>query len=188
MAARKTKTVVEEPIIQEDSTVEENATVEATPAKKKAEKVKHDPDELIACRSVTFGELLLVGPKTGMQYSWSNEGDIREVEYQDLISLKAIRSSFIFKPYFVIEDEDIVNEWSRDLSDLYNRIGQIDIRDMFNLPQRQFVTQLKALPAAQKEAVQNTAYSMLQDGTLYDIRKIKAIDEILGTELISMIG
>jgi hypothetical protein len=31
------------------------------------------------------------------------------------------------------------------------------------------------------------AYAMIQDGTLYDLRIIKAIDEILGTELKMMI-
>jgi hypothetical protein len=38
-----------------------------------------------------------------------------------------------------------------------------------------------------KSTVQNMAYSMIQDGTLYDLRTIKAIDEILGTELKMMI-
>ena len=35
--------------------------------------------------------------------------------------------------------------------------------------------------------VQNMAYAMIQDRTLYDLRKIEAIDEILNTELKTMI-
>jgi hypothetical protein len=58
---------------------------------------------------------------------------------------------------------------------------------MFKLPQRQFVAQLKKLPEAMKPTVQNMAYAMIQDGTLYDLRTIKAIDDILGTELKMMI-
>jgi hypothetical protein len=38
-----------------------------------------------------------------------------------------------------------------------------------------------------KPTVQNMAYAMIQDNTLYDLRVIKAIDEILGTELKMMI-
>jgi hypothetical protein len=58
---------------------------------------------------------------------------------------------------------------------------------MFKLPLRQFVSQLKKLPDGMKTTVQNMAYSSIQDGTLYDLRIIKAIDENLGTELMMMI-
>lgn len=154
---------------------------------KKVNKPKHDPSELILCRSVRFGELILIGPKTRMPYTWANEGDVREVEYQDLMSWRALRSKYLFEPMIIIEDEDIVEEWKADLGKLYDEVKTIDIKEMFRLPHRQFVAQLKRLPAGMKATVQNMAYAMIQDGTLYDLRTIKAIDEILGTELKMMI-
>ena len=63
----------------------------------------------------------------------------------------------------------------------------VDLKALFKLPHRQFVAQLKKLPDGMKSSVQNMAYSMIQDGTLYDLRTIKSIDEILGTELKMMI-
>lgn len=174
---------------QVEETVENEIVEEVVkPAPKKVNKPKHDPNELILCRSVRFGELRLIGPKTRMPYSWANEGDVREVEYQDLVSWRALHSPYLFKPMIIIEDEDICEEWKADLGALYEDIQQIDIKGMFRLPQRQFVSQLKKLPEGMKSTVQNMAYSMIQDGTLYDLRIIKAIDEILGTELIMMIG
>jgi hypothetical protein len=155
---------------------------------KKVNKPKHDPSELIVCRSVVFGELILIGPKTHMRYSWANEGDLREVEYQDLVSWRALRSRYLFEPMIIIEDEDIVEEWKADIGELYAELQDIDIKAMFKLPYRQFVTQLKKLPAGLKTTVQNMAYSMIQDRTLYDLRIIDAIDEILGTELKMMIN
>ena len=174
------KTVETEEIIE---------TVEVVkPAPKKVNKPKHDPSELILCRSVRFGELRLIGPKTHMPYSWANEGDVREVEYQDLVSWRALHSRYLFEPMIIIEDEDIVEEWKTDLGDLYEELQSIDIKAMFKLPHRNFVAQLKKLPVGMKTTVQNMAYSMIQDGTLYDLRTIKAIDETLGTELIMMIN
>lgn len=155
---------------------------------KKVNKPKHDPSELILCRSVRFGELILIGPKTRMPYSWANEGDVREVEYQDLMSWRALRSRYLFDPMIIIEDEDLVEEWKADLGKIYEDVQAVDLKEMFKLPHRQFVAQLKKLPASMKSTVQNMAYAMIQDGTLYDLRTIKAIDEILGTELIMMIG
>lgn len=172
--------------------IEEN--VESVTADETAERVsikvnkpKHDPNELILCRSVRFGELRLIGPKTRMPYSWANEGDIREVEYQDLVSWRALHSRYLFDPMIIIEDEDICEEWKDDLGDLYEQTRQIDLKEMFKLPHRNFVAQLKKLPNSMKSTVQNMAYAMIQDGTLYDLRTIKAIDEILGTELKMMI-
>ena len=183
---RAKKTVETEEIIENEI---ENEVVEAVkPAPKKVNKPKHDSNELIPCRSVRFGELRLIGPKTHMPYSWANEGDIRDVEYQDLVSWKALRSPYLFEPMIIIEDEDICEEWKDDLGELYANLQQVDLKEMFRLPHRQFVAQLKRLPDGMKSTVQNMAYAMIQDGTLYDLRTIRSIDEILGTELIMMIG
>ena len=182
MANAKNSTVETEEIIETEE------VVEVKPTPKKANKVKHDPNEYIPCRSVRFGELILIGPKTHTPYRWSNEGDIAEVEFQDLMSWKALRHKYLFEPMIIIEDESIVDEWGADLGKLYAEIQDIDVRALFKLPQRQFVAQLKKLPVGMKSTVQNMAYSMIQDGTLYDLRIIKAIDEILGTELIMMIN
>jgi hypothetical protein len=103
MANAKKSAQVEEEIVE---TVEETVK----PAAKKVNKPKHDPNELVVCRSVRFGELRLIGPKTHMPYSWANEGDFREVEYQDLVSWRALHSRYLFDPMIIIKDEDIVKE------------------------------------------------------------------------------
>ena len=154
---------------------------------KKVNKPKHDPSELIVCRSVVFGELILIGPKTHMRYSWANEGDLREVEYQDLVSWRALHSKYLFEPFIIIEDEDICEEWKTELKPLYDKLQSVSLKELFEMPQRQFVAQLKKLPETMKASVQNMAYAMIQDSSLYDLRKINAIDEILGTELKLMI-
>lgn len=174
--------------VETEEIIETEAVEEVKPAPKKVNKPKHDPSELILCRSVRFGELRLIGPKTRMPYSWANEGDVREVEYQDLVSWRALHSRYLFEPMIIIEDEDIVEEWKADLGKLYAELQDVDVKELFKLPHRQFVAQLKKLPAGMKTTVQNMAYSMIQDRTLYDLRTIDAIDEILGTELKMMIN
>ena len=183
MANTKKSAVETDEIMEQESVTEVVA-----PAPKKVNKPKHDPSELIPCRSVRFGELRLIGPKTRMPYSWANEGDFRDVEYQDLVSWKALGSRYLFEPMIIIEDEDLREEWKSDFGELYDSLQQVDIKEMFKLPHRNFVAQLKKLPDGMKSTVQNMAYSMIQNGTLYDLRTIKAIDETLGTELIMMIG
>lgn len=178
--ANTKKTNIEDEVVE---VVEEPKTAPT----KKVNKPKHDPSELIVCRSVVFGELILIGPKTHMRYSWANEGDLREVEYQDLVSWRALHSKYLFEPFIIIEDEDICEEWKTELKPLYDKLQSVSLKELFEMPQRQFVAQLKKLPETMKASVQNMAYAMIQDNSLYDLRKINAIDEILGTELKLMI-
>lgn len=144
---------------------------------------KYAPDELITCRSITFGELLLTGAKSRLLYSWANYGDTTEVEYQDLQALKSTRSSYLFKPRFIIEDEELAAQWGKDFTDMYKNIVDVDVEDMFKLPVAQFKAKLKKAPRGVQQAVKNIAGEKILNGSLDSLAKIKAIDEILGTDL-----
>ena len=144
---------------------------------------KFAPDDLIICRSITFGELLLTGKKSKLLYSWANYGDTTEVEYQDLQALKSTRSSYLFKPRFIIEDEELVEQWGKDFGDIYKNIEDIDAEDLLKLPVAQLRSKLKKASKGVQLAVKNIAGDKILNGSLDSLAKIKAIDEILGTDL-----
>lgn len=178
MANKKTNVTEENEIIAEIEEVEQEA--KKVPAKTPR---KFAPDDMIACRSVTFGELLLTGSKSKLLYSWANYGDTTEVEFQDLQALRSTRSSYLLKPRIVIEDEDLVEQWNRELGDLYNNLINVDVEDLFKLPIAQFKAKLKKAPKGVQLAVKNIAGEKILNGTLDSLAKIKAIDDILGTDL-----
>jgi hypothetical protein len=144
---------------------------------------KYAPADMIPCRSITYGELLLTGAKSKMLYTWANYGDITEMEFQDLQALKSTRSSYLFKPRFIIEDPELVEQWSNDLGKMYKEIVDVDVEDMFRLPLNQFKAKLKKAPAGVQQAVKNVAGEKILNGTLDSLAKIRAIDEILDTDL-----
>ena len=74
-----TKNITEKTELDEVITTEETNKVSA--AKKKVK--KYAPEDFIECRSVTGGELILVGAKSKLQYTWADYGDTAYVEYQD---------------------------------------------------------------------------------------------------------
>lgn len=161
---------------------EEDAVVTESKAAKKTAR-KFAPDDLIVCRSITFGELLLTGKKSKLLYSWANYGDTTEVEYQDLQALKSTRSSYLFKPRFIIEDEELVEQWGKDFGDIYKNIEDIDAEDLLKLPVAQLRSKLKKASKGVQLAVKNIAGDKILNGSLDSLAKIKAIDEILGTDL-----
>ena len=170
--------------VKQTETVEES-TIDVSTAEVSVKSVpkKYAPDDLIPCRSITYGELLLTAPKSKLLYSWSNYGDITEIEFQDLQALKSMRSSYIFKPRFIIEDLELVEQWNKDLGKIYSDIIEVDVEDLFNLPLNQFKSKLKKAPSGIQQAVKNVAGEKILNGSLDSLAKIRASDEILGTDL-----
>lgn len=186
MATNKTNKVEE--IIEED-VAEVKAEVAAKPQKStaKAKTVrKFAPDDTIECRSVTGGELIMVGPKTKVRYSWSDYNDTAYVEYQDLQALQSRKSGFLVKPRFIIEDEELVEQWGNMLKPIYEKIITQDIEAFFELPLMKFKAQLQTMPAGLKDAIKTKAVQMIKNDELYDIRKVREIDEAWGTDFVEM--
>lgn len=174
MATKKTTT--ENEIVEEKPVVEETKPVAKQPK-------KFAQDDMILCRSVTYGELLLTGPKSKLLYSWANYGDVTEIPFQDLQALRSTRSSYLFRPRFVIEDEDLVELWAKDLKDMYDNLVDEDVDALFKLPLNQFKSKLKKAPKGVQQAVKNIAGEKILNGSLDSLAKIRAIDEILNTDL-----
>ncbi len=168
-----------------DVVEEVEAEVKASKAKKQVSKEvkKYGPEDMIPCRSITYGELLLPGTKSKILYTWANYGDITDVEYRDLQALKSTRSTYLFKPRFIIEDEELVEQWKNDLGSMYDDIIATDVEALFRLPAGQLKSKLKKAPKGIQQAVKNLAGEKIMNGSLDSLAKIKAIDEILGTDL-----
>lgn len=147
---------------------------------------KFAQDDMILCKSVTYGELLLPGKKSKLLYIWSNYGDTTEVEFQDLQALRSTRSTYLMNPYFVIEDEELLEQWP-ELKALYDKTMALDIDSLFSLPINQFKKRLRDIPVGFKDPIKNIAGEKIRNGSLDSIAKINALDEILGTELKLMI-
>lgn len=154
--------------------------------KPKKELRKFAQDDMILCKSVTYGELLLPGKKSKLLYIWSNYGDTTEVEFQDLQALRSTRSAYLMNPYFVVEDEELLEQWP-ELKALYDKTMALDIDSLFSLPINQFKKKLRDIPIGFKDPIKNIAGEKIRNGSLDSIAKINALDEILGTELKLMI-
>lgn len=145
------------------------------------------PSDTIPCRSTCFGELILEGYKTKLLYTWANAGDVAYVEYQDLQALQSRKSRFLTDPLFIIEDEDLVSQWSVMLKPVYDKIDEDNLEEIMNLPLSKFKAKIKSSPDGVKNSIKRMAASKIHSGELDSIQKIKAIDELLGTELITLI-
>lgn len=185
MAGKTTtkKTELDETIVDVEEKVVETPKKEQ-PIKKTPR--KYSPEERIECRSVTGGELFLVGPKSQLLYTWADYNDTAYVEYQDLQALQSRKSGFLVKPRFIIEDEELVEQWGAMLKPIYEKITTQNIEDFFELPLNKFKAQLQVMPAGLKDAIKTKTVQMIESEELYDIRKVREIDAAWGTDFVEM--
>ena len=149
-------------------------------------KKKRDPSEPVNCLSITAGELGMIGIKSGINYRWSERGDVTEVEYQDIIAAIRSSASFVMKPYFIIQDSDIVDEFPQ-VKKIYDKMyTKGDLEDIFRLPVGEMKKAILGLPDGAKETIKHIAATKISNGTLDSIKKIRVIDEIFDTELLSL--
>lgn len=152
-------------------------------APKKPKKKVFQPSEGIHCRSVVQGGLFMDGTKTQMTYRWVDYGDVVEVEYRDLVAEVRTHSPFVFNPFFIIDDDDFINEFPQ-LKQFYTQAYSMrELRDILNLPVNEMVAKMKELPKGAIESLKTIASSQVSSGRLDSVKKIKALDDFFGTDL-----
>lgn len=171
--ATKTTTPVEKPVV-------ENVSAAKEVVKPKEKKVFQQNDGIMTT-SITTGTLIMIGIKTGIVYTWADYGDQTEVEYADLVA--AVRSSKdqVYKPYFIIDDEDFLENYP-NVSKIYENIPD-SLEDVFRLSNDKFKKVISTLPEGARESLKSMAAKFIQSGELDSVAKIRAMDETFGCEL-----
>lgn len=142
-------------------------------------------EDLILCRSMVSGQLFVDGVRSGLLYTFADYNDTCEIEYRDLIYLvRSYKDKTIYEPRIVIEDEDFIAE-NPKLAELYESLyTKGDLIEIINLPLSQMVDTINALPIGCRNALKGIAATMIDNGQLDSIQKIKALDEIFETNML----
>lgn len=173
-AVNDTEPVVEKEVIEETKPV--------------TKKVYKDTDG-IPCRSITPGKLFMEGIKSKIVYRWADNGDVVDVEYQDILAAIRSNRAYVIKPFFVIEDKELVERFPQ-LKRVYETMYSIkDLRDVITKMSASEMEQtILALPEGAKDSIKHLASQMISNGTLDSVQKIKILDKIYDTEMMMMTG
>ncbi len=146
-------------------------------------KREFDPNEGILCRSVTHGKLFVDGVKTGMTYSFSDYDDESDIEYRDLVALIRAKDKAIYKPRFIIMDEDFIAEYPA-LQKFYNEhFATKNIVEILDMPNHEMKDAISKLPKGAVDTLKSISVNKIVSGEIDSIKKIKALDEAFGTDL-----
>lgn len=161
------------------------AIEEEKEVKKKKSDTDYKPDEMISCRSIFPGVLIFNGVHSGITYTFNGMGDRRNVEYQDLKGGMLLQNSMMFKPDFIIEDSDLINDerWAELKAVYENMYTDEDIKKVMKLPTRQFKDAFLKLPVTARQTIITLIATQIENGTFDEYSKVKFIDETCGTRL-----
>lgn len=156
--------------------------VEQVKEEVKQKRVFNDSDG-IPCRSVTQGGLYMEGQKTHMQYEWVTYGDYADVEYADLAAAVRVKSGYVFRPTFIIEDDDFIAEFPALKKFYTENYSVTDLEAILRYPIDKMLEEIKCLPKTALDSLKVLAASSVADGSLDSVKKINALDEVLGTNM-----
>lgn len=176
---------------------EEKARIEAENAKAKAlaeqkalaKEAKKNmrkflPDDPIPCRCVRPNKVNALGARTQSLYTWDGYGEVIDVAFADLQAWKAAKKKYITEPKFIIEDEELYEQWKKDLDPIYeNYLGLDYPEQFFDVNDTVFRENLKKYPKALQDLIKIQAMKMIKEGSFNSLTKLSIIDEILGTDL-----
>lgn len=158
--------------------------------KEESEQREYLPSDLIPCKNIFAGTTVLTGNKTKTNYVWEGFGVVEYVEYQDLRSeILNKRSAYIYEPLIMIEDEHIVKSF-KGLFELYkNMKTPEELEDLLhNGTEAELRKAIEEIPFGLQESLRSLAATMLQEGTLDSVRKVRMIDDLLDTSLSEQLG
>ena len=158
---------------------EEEVVVET----KKDSKHKFEQTDGVSCRSVVQGGLFMEGLKTKMDYSWTDYGDVTEVEYRDLVAAVRSKSKFVFNPWFIIEDEDFLAEYPQVKQFYDSSYTLTDLIKILDMPPTQMIEEIKKLPKGAIDTIKSLASKQVSNGTLDSVSRIRALDDYFDTDL-----
>lgn len=185
MATRATRSTSAKKVEQVNT---ENSVKVEEPVTKEVEKKeprKYEPNDLIPCYSMYAGCLLFTGDKTKLTYEFSNIGDFRYIEYQDLLAGMLMRKPSLYAPYIIIDDEELLDQphWSQ-IKEIYNGLyDKNDLMRIINLPTTQFNEEFRLLPAGYRNTIATIVSGLISEGKFDSMNKIRIIDEVCGTDM-----
>lgn len=164
------------------NTVEETENIAEKESSKdvSSKKIYRDGDYIL-CRSIVAGGLT-INCRSGNPYRFNNYGSTCEIEYRDLVELIRKHSDHIFVPRIIVDEDDFVDEFPQ-LKKFYTELYTIgDLKEILLLPDSQMEKTINSLPNELKATLKNIAATMIENGEIDSISKVRALTETLGAD------
>lgn len=148
------------------------------------EYIKHlDPDRLVPVMSIFDGVLSYGSEQYRRHWVFRKLGQKDKIPLGEIQTAMNVSPSVFARPHLVILDEEVVKYLG--LEDVYKFIdNEKQLMDIFNLSMEEFKEIVENAPDGLKEMIVSRAIKEYDSGELYDMRKIRLIEDTYDVDIV----
>lgn len=140
-------------------------------------------DTMVECRSGVAGNLIyksLLNP--GYTVEWNSLGEVQEMEYRELVSMRGNQRKFFEENWILIDDPAVIKKLGVERY-YKNSLTTDDFEEVFTMPAEKIKEIVPTLPGGTKDAIASEAKKKIESGELDSRSAIKALEDSLSVEL-----
>ena len=140
-------------------------------------------ETMVECRSGVSGNLIYKSAlNPGYTVEWDHLGDIQEMEYRELVSMRGNQRRFFEENWILIDDPAVIKKLGVERY-YKNSLSTDDFEDVFTMPADKIKEVVPTLPGGTKDAIASEAKKKIENGELDSRSAIKALEDSLSVEL-----
>ena len=172
------------PAAAQETAAPETVTAPAPEEERKTFKPKQfDMHQIVTVRNGFQGMLIYRSSKTGEHFKWDRFGDEQDMEIAELRSARSSSKRYFEDNWFLFDDPEVIEYLG--VGQFYKNALTVDnFDDLFKLDAEKIKERVAKLSAGQKKSVAYRAKQLIADGRIDSNKKITALEESLGVELV----
>ena len=140
-------------------------------------------DTMVECRSGCAGNLIYKSKlNPGYVVEWDDFGDVQEMEYRELVSMRGNQRRFFEENWILIDDPAVIKKLGVERY-YKNSLTSDDFEDVFTMSADDIKEIVPTLPGGTKDAIASEAKKKIESGELDSRSAIKALEDSLDVEL-----
>lgn len=186
MTETKSKTAKTDTAPAKPKTLEKTVSKAVPEEKEKPQKFNPkevDDTQYVTVKNGVQGMLVYVSPRSKEVYTWESFGDEVEMELRELKNAKAASRAFFENNWFMF-DEDWIPEYLGVAKYYKNAVSIEEFDAIFDKPLDEMLDVISKMSDGQKKSVSYRARVLIAEEKIDSNKTIKALEELLGTELI----
>lgn len=138
---------------------------------------------MIPCKNGTMGHLIYISTRqVGYQVEWDGFGDVQEIEFSELQTMRGSQRRFFEDNWILIEDANVLKQLGVDRY-YSNCLNTENFDKIFSMSPEQIEKELTGVSDGLKTSIAARAREKIQDGSLDSLAVIKMISKMCGYNL-----
>lgn len=140
-------------------------------------------DTMVECRNGTAGNLIYKSQlNQGYTVEWNAFGDVQEIEYRELVSMRGNQRRFFEENWILIDNPAVIKKLGVERY-YKNSLTTDSFDDVFTMSVDEIKEVVPTLPGGTKDAIAAKAKEKIETGELDSRSAIKALEDSLSVEL-----